>query len=197
MNGATTALAIVALVVFGTIAFALLGVRRIKMDPQQYIVGGRSFGTVFLWVLLAGEIYTTFTFLGIAGLSYSQGAPAFYVMAYGACAYVIGYFLAPAVWRVGQRQQPAHRRRFLRDALQSRAPWRRHRDSACSSWSCRTSPFSSAACRFSCTSQDTAPMTPLWQSASLSSCWRCSSLRPACAAPPGPASSKTSSSSAA
>ena len=52
-------------------------VRRIKMDPQQYIVGGRSFGTIFLWVLLAGEIYTTFTFLGIAGLSYSQGAPAY------------------------------------------------------------------------------------------------------------------------
>ncbi len=102
MNGATTAVAIVGLVIFGTIAFALLGVRRIKMDPAQYIVGGRSFGTVFLWVLLAGEIYTTFTFLGIAGLSYSQGAPAFYAMAYGGCAYIIGYFLAPAVWRVAK-----------------------------------------------------------------------------------------------
>ena len=77
-------------------------VRRIKMDPQQYMVGGRSFGTIFLWVLLAGEIYTTFTFLGIAGLSYSQGAPAYYVMAYGVCAYLIGYFLAPAIWRVAK-----------------------------------------------------------------------------------------------
>lgn len=99
----TTALAIVAIVVLGTIVVALLAVRRVKMDPQQYIVGGRSFGTIFLWVLLAGEIYTTFTFLGIAGLSYSQGAPALYVMAYGACAYVIGYFLTPAIWRVGKQ----------------------------------------------------------------------------------------------
>jgi SSS family solute:Na+ symporter len=98
----TSALAIVAIVVLGSIVLALLAVRRIKMNPQQYIVGGRSFGTVFLWVLLAGEIYTTFTFLGIAGLSYSQGAPAYYVMAYGACAYVIGYFLTPAVWRDGK-----------------------------------------------------------------------------------------------
>src|SRR5580700_5829771 len=98
----TTALAIVAIVILGTIVLALLAVRRVKMDPQQYIVGGRSFGTIFLWVLLAGEIYTTFTFLGIAGLSYSQGAPAFYVMAYGACAYTIGYFLTPAIWRVGK-----------------------------------------------------------------------------------------------
>jgi SSS family solute:Na+ symporter len=96
------ALSIVATIVLGTIGFALFGVRRVKMDPAQYIVGGRSFGTLFLWVLLAGEIYTTFTFLGIAGLSYSSGAPAFYVMAYGTCAYVIGYFLAPAIWRVGK-----------------------------------------------------------------------------------------------
>ena len=102
ISPATTALAIVAIVVFGTIVFALLAVRRVKMDPQQYIVGGRSFGTLFLWVLLAGEIYTTFTFLGIAGMSYSQGAPAYYIMAYGTCAYVIAYFLTPAVWRVGK-----------------------------------------------------------------------------------------------
>jgi solute:Na+ symporter, SSS family len=103
VSGATIALAIVGLVVAGTIAFALLGVRRIKMDPQQFIVGGRSFGTILLWVLLAGEIYTTFTFLGIAGLSYAQGAPAYYILAFGTCAYIIGYFLTPAIWRVGKQ----------------------------------------------------------------------------------------------
>jgi SSS family solute:Na+ symporter len=102
VSGSPIALAIVAAIVFGTIVFALLAVRRIKMDPAQYIVGGRSFGTIFLWVLLAGEIYTTFTFLGIAGLSYSAGAPAFYVIAYGAAAYAIGYFLTPAMWRVAK-----------------------------------------------------------------------------------------------
>ncbi len=98
----TTALAIVAIVVLGTVVLALLAVRRVKMNPQEYIVGGRSFGTLFLWVLLAGEIYTTFTFLGIAGLSYSGGAPAFYVIAYGTCAYIIGYFVTPGIWRVGK-----------------------------------------------------------------------------------------------
>jgi len=102
VNDIAISLAIVAFVVFGTIIFALVGVHRIKMDPAQYIVGGRSFGTIFLWVLLAGEIYTTFTFLGIAGLSYSQGAPAFYVMAYGTCAYVMAYFITPRIWRVGR-----------------------------------------------------------------------------------------------
>jgi SSS family solute:Na+ symporter len=121
VSGAAVALAIVAVVVFGTIAFALNGVRRIKMDPSQYIVGGRSFGTLFLWVLLAGEIYTTFTFLGIAGLSYSQGAPAFYVMAYGGCAYVIGYFLAPAVWRVAKEKNLLTGPDFFETRYNSRA----------------------------------------------------------------------------
>jgi SSS family solute:Na+ symporter len=102
VSSATVAVSIVAITVLGTIVFALLGVHRIKMNPAQYIVGGRSFGTLFLWVLLAGEIYTTFTFLGVAGLAYSSGAPAFYAMAFGTCAYVIGYFIAPAIWRVGK-----------------------------------------------------------------------------------------------
>lgn len=121
MSGASVALSIVALVVLGTIGLALLGVRRVKMDPQQYIVGGRSFGTLFLWVLLAGEIYTTFTFLGIAGLSYSQGAPAYYIMAYGSCAYVIGYFLAPAVWRIGKERNLLTGADFFETSYRSRA----------------------------------------------------------------------------
>jgi SSS family solute:Na+ symporter len=121
VSGHTVALTIVATVVLGTILFAFAGVRRIKMDPQQYIVGGRSFGTLLLWVLLAGEIYTTFTFLGIAGLTYSQGAPAYYIMAYGTCAYVLGYFLAPAMWRVGKERGLLTGPDFFQTSYNSRA----------------------------------------------------------------------------
>jgi solute:Na+ symporter, SSS family len=121
VSGPAVALAIVGFVVFGTIAFALIGVRRVKMDPQQYIVGGRSFGTIFLWVLLAGEIYTTFTFLGIAGLSYSQGAPAFYIVTFGTCAYIIAYFLTPAIWRVGKEHNLLTGPDFFETRYNSRA----------------------------------------------------------------------------
>jgi len=121
VTGATVALTIVAVVLLGTIVFALLGVHRVKMDPTDYIVGGRSFGTILLWVLLAGEIYTTFTFLGIAGLSYSQGAPAYYVMAYGTCAYVIAYFLTPAIWRVGKEHKLLTGPDFFETRYNSRA----------------------------------------------------------------------------
>jgi SSS family solute:Na+ symporter len=98
------ALTIIGLIVFGTIAFALLGVRRFRMDPQEYIVGSRSFGALLLWILLAGEIYTSFTFLGAAGWAYGKGAPAFYIMAYGTVGYIIGYFYLPHVWRIGKER---------------------------------------------------------------------------------------------
>jgi SSS family solute:Na+ symporter len=98
------ALGIIAAIVAGTILFALFSVRRIKMDPQEYIVGSRSFGALLLWILLAGEIYTSFTFLGAAGWAYGKGAAAFYILAYGTVAYCIGFFLLPPLWRIGKER---------------------------------------------------------------------------------------------
>lgn len=100
---APLALGIIAVIVLGTVVFAAASVRRLTMTPQEYIVGGRGFGAVFLWVLLAGEIYTSFTFLGAAGWTYSYGAPAFYIMAYGTCGYIFYYFLFPWIWRMGKQ----------------------------------------------------------------------------------------------
>ncbi len=99
---APVALAIISVIVLGTVIFAVASVRRFTMTPQEFIVGGRGFGAVFLWVLLAGEIYTSFTFLGAAGWTYSFGAPAFYIMAYGTCGYIFYYFLFPWIWRMGK-----------------------------------------------------------------------------------------------
>jgi SSS family solute:Na+ symporter len=69
------------------------------MTLEQWSVGGRGFGTAFVFVLMAGEIYTTFTFLGGSGWAYGKGAPAFYILCYGTLAYGMSYFLLPAVWR--------------------------------------------------------------------------------------------------
>ncbi|MCM3004174.1 sodium:solute symporter family protein [Priestia koreensis] len=79
-----------------------LGIRAQKgkdMDLEQWSVGGRGFGSVFVFLLMAGEIYTTFTFLGGSGWAYGKGGPTFYILAYGALAYVISYFLLPAIWK--------------------------------------------------------------------------------------------------
>jgi SSS family solute:Na+ symporter len=102
---ATVALGVVCIVIAATVLFGLWGVRNVKMSPQEFIVGSRSFGTLFIWLLMAGEIYTSFTFLGAAGWAYSRGAPAFYILCYGTVAYIIAFFLTPAIWRVARDRQ--------------------------------------------------------------------------------------------
>jgi SSS family solute:Na+ symporter len=103
MNAAI-ALGIIAVVVLATLALGIAGVRGVKMDPQEYIVGGRRIGALLLWLLLAGEIYTTFTFLGAAGWTYGKGAQAYYILCYGTLAYVIAFFLTPAIHRISRER---------------------------------------------------------------------------------------------
>lgn len=90
-------LIIIAATLLVAFAFCLRGLR--SMTLEQWSVGGRGFGTVFVFLLLAGEIYTTFTFLGGSGWAYGKGAPAFYIITYGTIAYIMSYWLLPAIWR--------------------------------------------------------------------------------------------------
>ncbi|MEO6778241.1 MAG: sodium:solute symporter family protein, partial [Gemmatimonadaceae bacterium] len=83
----------------------LLARRGHVMNLEQWSVGGRSFGSTFVFLLMAGEIYTTFTFLGGSGWAYGKGAPAFYILCYGAIAYSVSYFLLPIVWRYAQTRK--------------------------------------------------------------------------------------------
>jgi solute:Na+ symporter, SSS family len=75
-----------------------------EMTLEQWTVGGRGFGGLFVFLLTAGEIYTTFTFLGGSGFAYGKGAPAYYILGYGALAYVISYWLLPPIWRYARRE---------------------------------------------------------------------------------------------
>ena len=93
-----------ALVIIAAITlFALfLGVRARSghdMSLEQWTVGGRSFGTAIVFLLMAGEIYTTFTFLGGSGFAYGKGAPVYYILSYGTLAYVLSYWMLPPIWR--------------------------------------------------------------------------------------------------
>jgi solute:Na+ symporter, SSS family len=121
VSAPATALTIISVLVFGTIAFALSAVRRFKMDPQEFIVGNRSFGTLLLWILMGGEIYTTFTFLGAAGWAYGKGAPAFYILAYLPLGYMIGFLYLPNVWRLAKERGYMTWPDFLLDRYGSKA----------------------------------------------------------------------------
>ncbi len=82
----------------------MLGRGRGEMNLERWTVGGRRFGVILVWLLMAGEIYTTFTFLGASGWAYSRGAPAFYILAYGTIGYIISFFLLPPLWRTAKRR---------------------------------------------------------------------------------------------
>lgn len=96
-------LIITAVIVGIAVVIGFVARGRTRMDLEQWTVAGRQYGGVLLWVLGAGEIYTTFTFLGAAGYGYAKGGPAFYILGYGALAYIISFFLLPPLWRYAKR----------------------------------------------------------------------------------------------
>ncbi|MGY4512378.1 sodium:solute symporter family protein [Bradyrhizobium sp. USDA 3650] len=102
MNGALPFIAAAALL---ALALGFLAQRGKDMNLEQWTVGGRGFGAVFVFLLLAGEIYTTFTFLGGSGFAYGKGAPAYYILCYGTLAYVLSYFMLPPIWRYAKEHR--------------------------------------------------------------------------------------------
>jgi SSS family solute:Na+ symporter len=97
------ALLVIAAFLALSFVLGLMARRGRTMTLEQWSVGGRGFGSVFVFLLMAGEIYTTFTFLGGSGWAYGRGGPAFYILCYGAIAYAISYFLLPVIWRYATR----------------------------------------------------------------------------------------------
>src|SRR5205823_4567090 len=105
MSAGAIALTIICTIVgIGSFAGCYAGSRQ-KMDLEQWAVAGRGFGVVFVWLLMAGEIYTTFTFLGASGWAYSRGGPALYILAYMPLAYSISFFVLPPIWELVRKYQ--------------------------------------------------------------------------------------------
>ncbi len=105
MSPSATALGIIfAIVALGSAIGFYAGAHR-KMDLEQWTVAGRGFGVLLMWLLMAGEVYTTFSFLGASGWAYSRGAPTLYILAYITLAYVVSFFILPPIWELGRRHQ--------------------------------------------------------------------------------------------
>ena len=115
------ALAIIIACVALAIGLGLRARRGHDMDLEQWSVGGRGFGTIFIFLLMAGEIYSTFTFLGGAGFVYGSGGAAYYILGYGTLAYVLSYYLLPAVWRYATPRKLVSQADVFTSAFGSRA----------------------------------------------------------------------------
>ncbi|WP_051166534.1 sodium:solute symporter family protein [Amycolatopsis orientalis] len=107
------------IVLIGVLGF--VGRRRPAADLAEWTVGGRKFGALTMWFLQAGEVFTTFTFLGMAGLAFSGGVAAMYALPYVPIAYVVLFFLAKRIWRMGKERGYLTQGDFLEDRYSSRA----------------------------------------------------------------------------
>jgi SSS family solute:Na+ symporter len=87
---------------------------RYKMDLEQWTVGGRGFGVILIWLLMAGEVYTTFTFLGASGWAYSRGGPVLYILAYQPLMYVVSFYVLPQMWEAGKKYRLQTQADFFR-----------------------------------------------------------------------------------
>ncbi len=72
------------------------------MSLEQWTVGARGFGTLLMFLLMAGEIYTTVSFLGASGWAYSRGGPTLYMLAYLTLGAIVSFFVLPPVWELGR-----------------------------------------------------------------------------------------------
>lgn len=103
MTSSALALSVIfAIVVLGS-ALGFFAGARYKMDLEQWSVAGRGFGLLLVWLLMAGEIYTTFSLLGASGWAYSQGGPALYILAYTMLLFVVSFYIIPPIWEIGRR----------------------------------------------------------------------------------------------
>ncbi|MFP3759269.1 sodium:solute symporter family protein, partial [Cupriavidus sp. SIMBA_020] len=75
-----SALLIIVAITIVALALGMRARRGHDMNLEQWSVGGRSFGTAFVYQPMAAEIYTTFTFLGGSGFAYGKGAPVYYIL---------------------------------------------------------------------------------------------------------------------
>ncbi|RZU42517.1 sodium:solute symporter family protein [Edaphobacter modestus] len=103
MTPSITAMSVIFFIVLvGSVVGFRAGAGR-KMNLEEWSIAGRSFGLLFMWLLMAGEIYTTFAFLGASGWAYSRGGPALYIMAYITLGYVVSFYILPYIWELGRR----------------------------------------------------------------------------------------------
>lgn len=102
-------------------ALGFLGRRQPASDLSEWTVGGRRFGLITTWFLQAGEVFSTFTFLGLAGLASTGGAAAIYALAFIPMQHLVLYFVAPRIWAIGRKHGYVSQSDLLAGQYQSKA----------------------------------------------------------------------------
>jgi SSS family solute:Na+ symporter len=115
---------IIAFVACGVVAVTWIGVRSGRAASRTlegWMVNDRKMGPFLTWFLLGTEIYTAFTFLGLAGFAFASGGGAFYNVATNDVGYALGFLVLPAIGLIGRRYGHVTQSDFIADRYQSPA----------------------------------------------------------------------------
>ncbi len=94
----------VALVAFVTLLgfFASRWRRGDLTQLAEWGLGGRRFGSVIVWFLLGGDLYTAYTFIAVPALMFGAGAPGFFAVPYTILVYPLMFAVFPRLWSVAR-----------------------------------------------------------------------------------------------
>lgn len=99
--------AIAPVVVFAYLAASLaIGIvagRRGAGDADDFVTGERSFGPVLMYFVMGAMIFSAYALLGTPQRVITKGSDAFYMLAYGAAAFVPLFYFGARVRRLGAR----------------------------------------------------------------------------------------------
>lgn len=102
---------IVFVLLFGAvtiIGFAAAHWRRGDLDVlDEWGLAGRRLGTVVVWFLLGGDVYTAYTFIAVPALVFGAGAIGFFALPYTIIVYPLVFLILPRMWSV------AHKHNFI------------------------------------------------------------------------------------
>ncbi len=114
---------VVAIVALYLLVNLLVGLRagsRSSDTVAGYVAGDRGFGTLVMYFVTGATMFSAFAFLGGPGWTYSRGAAAFYILAYGVLGVAPYFALGPWAARLGRRHGYVTQASMLAHRFQNR-----------------------------------------------------------------------------
>ncbi|MFF7904055.1 sodium:solute symporter family protein [Streptomyces sp. NPDC088817] len=111
-----------AITLVGIVTIAVVGMsgrRPSRGEFGEWTVGKRKFSTFTTWFLQAGESFTTFSFLGLAGIAFGGGVAAAFALCYLAINFILQYFTAPRMRELGLKGGYLTQADFFADRFRS------------------------------------------------------------------------------
>ncbi len=102
MENGTLALWVTAAYLAVCLGVGLWPSKHASFSVAGYVAGDRGLGLFLMYFITGATIFSAFTFLGMPGLAFQQGAASFYILSYGVLGFVPFFFLGPRAARLGR-----------------------------------------------------------------------------------------------